>query len=75
VATVQENLERLCRLLKRRGWPIGEVLIIGDRANLNDELAVVYDAMELKYLAGLQPQKTVHRELVAAPARNSSTLG
>jgi transposase len=68
VATVQENLERLCRLLERHGWPIGEVLIIGDRANLNDELAVVYDAMELKYLAGLQPQKTVHRELVAAPA-------
>lgn len=68
VATVQENLERLCRLLERRGWPIGEVLIIGDRANLNDELAIVYDAKRLKYLAGLQPQKKAHRDLVVAAA-------
>jgi len=42
LATVQENMERLCRLLKRRGWPVNEVLIIGDRANLNDELAIAY---------------------------------
>jgi transposase len=66
LATVQENMERLCRLLKQHGWPVNEVLIIGDRANLNDELAIAYDDHGLRYLAGLQPQKKRHRELLAA---------
>ena len=66
LATVQENMERLCRLLKRHGWPVEEVLIIGDRANLNDELAFAYDDHGLRYLAGLQPQKKRHRELLVA---------
>lgn len=48
LATVQTNMERLCRLLQRRGYPLNEVLIVGDRANLNDELAVAYDAHGLK---------------------------
>jgi transposase len=64
MATVQENMERLCRLLKRHGWPVGEVVLIGDRANLNDELAIAYDTHNLRYLAGLQPQKKIHRELL-----------
>jgi transposase len=66
LATVQENMERLCRLLKRHGWPVEEVVIIGDRANLNDELAIAYDDHGLRYLAGLQPQKKSHRELLVA---------
>jgi len=66
LATVQENMERLCHLLKRHGWPVDEVLIIGDRANLNDELAIAYDDHNLRYLAGLQPQKKRHRELLVA---------
>jgi len=66
LATVQENMERLCRLLKRHGWPVNEVLIIGDRANLNDELAIAYHDHGLRYLAGLQPQKKRHRELLVA---------
>jgi transposase len=66
LATVQENMARLCRLLKRHGWPVEEVLIIGDRANLNDELALAYDDHGLRYLAGLQPQKKRHRELLVA---------
>ena len=66
LATVQENMERLCRLLKRHGWPVEEVVIIGDRANLNDELAIAYDDHDLRYLAGLQPQKKSHRELLVA---------
>ena len=37
VATVQENMERLRRLLEKHGWSVGDVIIIGDRANLNDE--------------------------------------
>ena len=64
LATVQENMERLCRLLKRHGWPVEEVIIIGDRANVNDELALTYDDHGLHYLAGLQPQKKIHRELL-----------
>jgi transposase len=66
LATVQENMEQLCRLLKRHGWPLDEVLLIGDRANLNDELALAYDDHGLRYLAGLQPQKKGHRALLVA---------
>ena len=66
LATVQENMERLCRLLKRHGWPVQEVIVIGDRANLNDELALAYDDHGLRYLAGLQPQKKIHRQLLVA---------
>jgi transposase len=66
LATVQENMERLCRLLKRHGWPMDEVLLIGDRANLNDELAIAYQDHGLRYLAGLQPQKRQHRDLLVA---------
>jgi len=61
-ATVQKNMERLCRLLKRHGWSVGEVMIIGDRANLNDELALAYDDHGLRYLAGLQPRNKRHRQ-------------
>jgi transposase len=66
MATVQENMERLRRLLERHGWPVGEVTVIGDRANLNDELALAYDDHGLRYLAGLQPQKKAHRRLLTA---------
>ena len=64
LATVQENMDRLCHLLRRRGWSINETIIIGDRANLNDELAVAYKDHGLHYLAGLQAHKKVHRELL-----------
>jgi len=66
LATVQANIERLCRLLQRHGWPVREVMVIGDRANLNDELALAYDDHHLRYLAGLQPHKKEHQELVVA---------
>jgi transposase len=66
VATVEENMAQMCRLLKRHGWSVEEVSIIGDRANLNDELAIAYDEHGLRYLAGLQAQKKGHRELLKA---------
>lgn len=72
-ATVQQNMERLCRLLERHGYPLGKVLIIGDRANLNDELALAYDAKGLTDLAGLQPQKKAHRELLGGLRKRNST--
>jgi transposase len=64
LATVQQNMDRLCHLLKRQGWPIDDTVIIGDRANLNDELAVAYQDRGLHYLAGLQAHKKVHRLLL-----------
>jgi transposase len=66
LATVQENMERLCRLLRSRGWSVQETVIVGDRANLNDELAIAYDDHGLRYLVGLQPHKKTHRELIIA---------
>lgn len=61
MSTVQENMVRLRQLLERRGWPVGEVIVIGDRANLNDELALAYDDHGLRYLAGLKAQSKSHR--------------
>jgi transposase len=66
LATVQENMERLCRLLKSHGRSVQETVIVGDRANLNDELAIAYDDHGLRYLVGLQPHKKAHRELLVA---------
>ena len=64
--TVQENMERMKRFLQQHGWPLEEVLLVGDRANLSDELALSYDAQHLHYLAGLRVSRTVHRELLLA---------
>ena len=36
-------MERLCHLLQRAGYPVDQVLIIGDRGTLNDEIALTYD--------------------------------
>jgi transposase len=66
LATVQANMEQLRRFLARRGWPTEEVMVVGDRANLNDELALAYDDRKIRYLAGLKTQKKVHRELLLA---------
>jgi transposase len=64
LATVQANMERLCRVLRRCGYPIDQVVIIGDRGTLNDEIALKYDDKGLKYLAGLKAHKTEHAELL-----------
>jgi transposase len=64
LATVQTNMERLRRLLEQRGWATKQVLIVGDRANLNDELALAYDDQGLRYLAGLKAQRKEHRTLL-----------
>jgi len=63
-ATVQRNLTHLKQVLHRQGYTMNQVLIVGDRANLDDKLAFVYTDAGIRYLAGLQPQKTVHRQLV-----------
>ena len=64
MATVEENMERLKRLLKRRGWATDKVVIIGDRANLSDRLALTFDDHNLHYLSGLRLLKKVHQALL-----------
>jgi transposase len=68
IATVQENMERLRRLLQRQGGSVQETLIVGDRANLDDKLALAYDDHHLRYLAGLRLLKKVHQALVWEPS-------
>jgi transposase len=60
-ATVEENMKRLAALLKKHGQPWHEVLVVGDRAMLDDRLALLYDEKGLRYLAA---QKKVHRQLL-----------
>jgi len=67
-ATVHQNMEALRALLKRHGWDTQQVLVVGDSANLNSELALAYTDQHLKYLAGLPLVEKVHRALVLAPA-------
>lgn len=64
MATAQENMERLKALLKRHGLPQAEVMIVGDRANLDDKLALAYEDRNLRYLCGLRLLKKVHKRLV-----------
>lgn len=63
-ATVQENMERLLALLKKQGYSPQDMLVVGDRAMLDDKIALLYDQKELRYLAGLSAQKTVHKKLL-----------
>jgi transposase len=62
--TVQSHVERLCQLLRAHGYRPQQVLVVGDRGALDDRLALVYDDLQVHYLAGLQPRKKVHQELV-----------
>jgi hypothetical protein len=68
IATVEDNMTRLKRLLQRQGRSMRDTLIVGDRANLDDKLALAYDDHGLRYLAGLRLFKKVHQTLVWEPA-------
>jgi hypothetical protein len=63
-ARVESNLQRLCDLLRTHGWTPHQVLLLGDRATLDDKLALTYADHDIRYLACLQPQKTAHVTLV-----------
>jgi hypothetical protein len=64
-ATVATNLERLAGLLAAQHWPTREVLLLGDCANLNDRLALLYDRQGIHYLSKAPLVKKVHQALVA----------
>jgi transposase len=66
-ATVQTNLHNLRTFLQQQGWQASQVLVVGDCANLNSELAFAYVDANLRYLAGLAKLEKVHRMLVLAP--------
>ncbi len=63
-ATVQENMARLLALLKKQGYSPQDTLVVGDRAMLDDKIALLYAQKKLRYLAGLSAQKTVHKKLL-----------
>ena len=66
VATVEGNLQRLGELLEACGQCLQEVLLIGDRATLNNNLALTYDDKKVRYLAGLEARTKAHRALLVA---------
>jgi len=66
LATVEENMNRLQHLVQRQGCRAEEVILVGDRGNLSDKLALAYDDHKLRYLAGLRLLRKVHKALLLA---------
>jgi len=67
-ATAERNMEQLQEVLRQCKWPEDGVLVVGDRAMLNDHLAIAYDAQkgrQLYYLSGLELRKNEHKAIVA----------
>ena len=62
--TVAENMQRLAALLKKHGYSLHEMLVVGDRAMLDDKLALLYAQKGMRYLAGLEARKKIHRQLI-----------
>ncbi len=68
-ATVEDNLKRLSQVLHRQKRAAEKILFVGDRAMLNNRLAMIYDAYQKQgwyYLTGLEPRTTEHQALLAA---------
>jgi transposase len=63
-ATVQSNMANLAHWLNRHGYPLSDTLIVGDRAMLNDEIALAYDQHGLRHLTGLRCLHTEHKALL-----------
>jgi transposase len=63
-ATVESNMNRLAAWLKQHGYPLADTLVVGDRAMLDDEIALAYDQHGLRYLAGLRCSQTKHKALL-----------
>jgi len=63
-ATVASNMNNLAAWLKRRGYRLAETMIVGDRAMLNDEIALGYDRHGLRHLTGLRCVQKAHKALL-----------
>ena len=66
LATVEENMKRMKQFMRRHGYPLERLLIVGDRGTLSDKLALTYDEQQIHYLSGLRVLRNVHRELLLA---------
>lgn len=65
-ATVETNLNNLANWLRQHGQPLQDTLIVGDRAMLNAEIALLYDRCGLRHLTGLKAATPALKTLVAA---------
>jgi hypothetical protein len=63
-ATVADNMAAMAAWLQRGGYALRETLMVGDRAMLNDEIALAYDRYGMRYLAGLRGLKKEHKALL-----------
>lgn len=63
-ATVAANMNNLAAWLGQRGYHLAETLIVGDRAMLNDEIAIAYDRHGLRHLTGLRCTRKEHKALL-----------
>jgi transposase len=61
-------MHNLRQFLQKNGWKPSQVLVVGDCANLNSELALAYQDANLRYLASLGKLEKVHKDLILAPA-------
>lgn len=63
-ATVEANMNNMAAWLQKRGYRLAETMIVGDRAMLNDEIALAYDRHDLRHLTGLRCSKNEHKALL-----------
>ncbi len=62
--TVEANLQNLAAWLHSHGYACPDSLIIGDRAMLNSQIAVAYDAHGLRHLTGLKASTPEQKALL-----------
>ena len=63
-ATVEENLKNLATWLHHHGYACQDSLIVGDRAMLNAEIALLYEQHGLRHLTGLKAQTKAQKQLL-----------
>jgi transposase len=68
MVTAEKNMAQVQKVLRQCQWPEEGVLIVGDRAMLNDHLAIAYDEQKKRqvyYLGGLELRKNEPKAIVA----------
>ena len=63
-ATVEENLQTLATWLHRHDYACQDSLIVGDRAMLNSEIALLYEEHGLRHLTGLKASTKAQKQLL-----------
>jgi transposase len=65
-ATVEANLQNLAAWLHSHGYACQDSLIVGDRAMMNAEIALLYDRHGLRHLTGLKAQTNAQKAMLTA---------